>query len=111
MPDHKRFWGCLLALSVALLLTMFLSPAEAYVEAPYSLGRIIAESTGGPHQMKRTLGPVQLIALGIGAIIGSGLFSLTGVTAATVFAGSLLALNEFSGMSIVAWSRSILEGF
>jgi basic amino acid/polyamine antiporter, APA family len=47
-----------------------------------SVSRIIAESTGGPHQMRRTLGPVQLIALGIGAIIGSGLFSLTGVTAA-----------------------------
>ncbi len=35
------------------------------------------ESEAGEHQLKRTLGPVQLIALGIGAIIGAGLFALT----------------------------------
>ncbi len=32
--------------------------------------------------LRRTLGPVQLVALGIGAIIGAGLFSLTGIAAA-----------------------------
>jgi APA family basic amino acid/polyamine antiporter len=32
--------------------------------------------------LKRTLGPAQLVALGIGAIIGAGLFSLTGIAAA-----------------------------
>jgi APA family basic amino acid/polyamine antiporter len=32
--------------------------------------------------LKRALGPVQLVALGIGAIIGAGLFSLTGIAAA-----------------------------
>src|SRR2546423_15121632 len=31
--------------------------------------------------LKRTLGPVQLVALGIGAVIGAGLFSLTGIAA------------------------------
>ena len=35
------------------------------------------ESEGGAHQLKRTLGPVNLVALGIGAIIGAGLFALT----------------------------------
>src|SRR5208282_2208444 len=37
-----------------------------------------------PHgvQLHRTLGPLNLIALGIGAIIGAGLFSLTGLAAA-----------------------------
>ncbi|MGA2774325.1 MAG: amino acid permease [Bryobacteraceae bacterium] len=43
---------------------------------------IISESEGGKHHLKRTLGPGNLIALGIGAIIGAGLFSLTGVAAA-----------------------------
>jgi APA family basic amino acid/polyamine antiporter len=33
-------------------------------------------------QLHRTLGPGQLVALGIGAIIGAGLFSLTGIVAA-----------------------------
>jgi APA family basic amino acid/polyamine antiporter len=41
------------------------------------IARIMRESEAGEHQLKRTLGPVQLIALGIGAIIGAGLFALT----------------------------------
>ncbi|MBI1896718.1 MAG: amino acid permease [Acidobacteria bacterium] len=45
------------------------------------LSRIIRESEG-EHSLKRTLGPVQLVSLGIGAIIGAGLFSLTGIAAA-----------------------------
>lgn len=40
-----------------------------------------AEETGS-HTLKRTLGPGGLIALGIGAIIGAGLFSITGMAAA-----------------------------
>jgi APA family basic amino acid/polyamine antiporter len=50
--------------------------------ATKSLARIKSESEGGEHTLKRTLGPVNLIALGIGAIIGAGLFSLTGIAAA-----------------------------
>jgi APA family basic amino acid/polyamine antiporter len=44
----------------------------------------IAELQEDPHgvQLHRTLGPFNLIALGIGAIIGAGLFSLTGLAAA-----------------------------
>ena len=45
------------------------------------LNRIMRESEDGEHQLKRTLGPVNLIALGIGAIIGAGLFALTPQTA------------------------------
>ena len=47
-----------------------------------SVKRILSESESGAHQLKKTLGPAQLIALGIGAIIGAGLFSLTGLAAA-----------------------------
>lgn len=36
----------------------------------------------GSHTLKRTLGPRSLVALGIGAIIGAGLFSITGLAAA-----------------------------
>src|SRR5262245_38714550 len=46
------------------------------------LSRIMQESESGSHTLKRTLGSFQLVALGIGAIIGAGLFSLTGVAAA-----------------------------
>jgi basic amino acid/polyamine antiporter, APA family len=36
----------------------------------------------GSHTLKRTLGAAGLVALGIGAIIGAGLFSITGMAAA-----------------------------
>jgi basic amino acid/polyamine antiporter, APA family len=45
-----------------------------------SIEKIIKEA--GEHKLKRSLGPVALIMLGIGAIIGAGLFSLTGIAAA-----------------------------
>jgi APA family basic amino acid/polyamine antiporter len=50
--------------------------------ATKSLERIVEESESGDHHLKKTLGPVNLVALGIGAIIGAGLFSLTGIAAA-----------------------------
>ena len=82
------------------------------------LSRILAESEG-ENALKRTLGPVQLVALGIGAIIGAGLFSLTGIAAANhagpavvlsfilaafgcAFAG--LCYSEFSTMIPIAGS-------
>ena len=46
------------------------------------LGRLIADSERSGPQLKRTLGPVQLTSLGVGAIIGAGLFSTVGTAAA-----------------------------
>ncbi len=46
----------------------------------------------GTDSLKRTLGPSQLVALGIGAIIGAGLFSLTGI-AASQNAGPAVVLS------------------
>src|SRR5277367_2212339 len=83
------------------------------------LDRIVSEAASGEHHLKRTLGPVQLVALGIGAIIGAGLFSLTGIAAANnagpavvvsfiaaaigcAFAG--LCYSEFSTMIPIAGS-------
>src|SRR5262245_25400503 len=82
------------------------------------LSRIVAESEG-ELALKRTLGPIQLIMLGIGAVIGAGLFSLTGIAAANhagpavvlsfvlaavgcAFAG--LCYSEFSTMIPIAGS-------
>src|SRR5574342_363150 len=39
-------------------------------------------SETGEHSLKRALGPLNLITLGIGAIIGAGIFVLTGQAAA-----------------------------
>jgi APA family basic amino acid/polyamine antiporter len=47
-----------------------------------SCEEVIAGGEAGEHKLKRVLGSWNLIALGIGAIIGAGLFSLTGVAAA-----------------------------
>lgn len=46
----------------------------------------------GEHTLKRSLGPVNLITLGIGAIIGTGIFVLTG-QAAALNAGPAVALS------------------
>lgn len=46
----------------------------------------------GEHTLRRTLGPVSLVALGIGAIIGAGIFVLTGAAAAQ-YAGPAIVLS------------------
>ena len=46
----------------------------------------------GEHSLKRVLGPVNLVTLGIGAIIGTGIFVLTG-QAAAAYAGPAIVLS------------------
>jgi basic amino acid/polyamine antiporter, APA family len=46
----------------------------------------------GDHVLKRALGPVNLMTLGIGAIIGAGIFVLTG-SAASLYAGPAIMLS------------------
>jgi len=47
-----------------------------------SIDKLIAQADEPGHRLKKTLGPWSLTALGIGAIIGSGIFVLTGTAAA-----------------------------
>jgi len=57
------------------------------------LNLLMAEATEtGEHSLKRALGPVNLISLGIGAIIGAGIFVLTGQAAAQ-HAGPAIVLS------------------
>jgi len=57
------------------------------------LDMLMAEaSETGEHSLKRALGPVNLITLGIGAIIGAGIFVLTG-SAAAQYAGPAIVLS------------------
>lgn len=46
----------------------------------------------GSKSLKRVLGPVSLVALGVGVIIGAGLFSITG-TVASEFTGPSISLS------------------
>ncbi|MDP9017917.1 MAG: amino acid permease, partial [Candidatus Eremiobacteraeota bacterium] len=57
------------------------------------LERILAESGDDkPNSLKKTLGAGSLMAMGIGAIIGTGIFVLTGVAAAK-YAGPSLTVS------------------
>jgi APA family basic amino acid/polyamine antiporter len=57
------------------------------------LSALLEEAHGeGEQTLKRSLGPVNLITLGIGAIIGAGIFVLTGQAAAK-YAGPAIALS------------------
>src|SRR5262245_5620073 len=47
-----------------------------------SLNQILRDSQAPGQSLKRTLGPVQLTALGIGAVIGAGIFATVGTAAA-----------------------------
>ncbi|MGO8789894.1 MAG: amino acid permease [Terriglobia bacterium] len=46
-----------------------------------SLDLLRAEATESEHGLRRTLGPLALMSLGIGAIVGAGIFVLSGVAA------------------------------
>ncbi|PWT85701.1 MAG: amino acid permease [Proteobacteria bacterium] len=46
---------------------------------------------GGEHSLKRTLGPFQLTALGVGAVIGAGIFVLSGLGAHYAGPGLMLS--------------------
>src|SRR5579863_9568931 len=57
------------------------------------ISTIMAEAADtSEHSLKRSLGPINLVTLGIGAIIGTGIFTLTGVAAAQ-YAGPAIVLS------------------
>jgi basic amino acid/polyamine antiporter, APA family len=66
-------------------------PGKLFATKP--IKTILAEANeAGEHTLKRALGPINLIAIGIGGIIGAGIFVLTG-TAAAQFAGPAIVLS------------------
>src|SRR3954465_11662878 len=57
------------------------------------VAQLIAESEStGEHRMKRELGPLNLISLGIGSVVGAGIFVLAGTSAAN-YAGPAIVLS------------------
>ena len=54
------------------------------------MSKLQAEAEAGT--LRRALGPINLVTLGIGAIIGTGIFTLTGAAAA-MFAGPAVVLS------------------
>src|SRR5215207_5218270 len=63
--------------------------SQLFARKPLS---VLLEEMAGEHRLRRVLGPVQLSALGIGAIIGAGIFVTTGAIARQT-AGPALMLS------------------
>ncbi len=53
----------------------------------------VESSEHGENTLRRVLGPINLMTLGIGAIIGAGIFVLTGAVAAARYAGPAIVLS------------------
>src|SRR6185436_14061688 len=64
------------------------------------LSMLLAEEAG-THRLRRILGPVQLTALGVGAIIGTGIFILTGVAAQSRTGPALMLSFVVAGLACV----------
>ena len=61
-----------------------------------SIDKLISESERPEHALKKTLGPVSLTALGVGAVIGSGIFTVIG----TAIGGSPAKQTDWTGSPI-----------
>ena len=73
-----------------------------FARKPMSMLLAEAQEVGG-HSLKRTLGPFQLTALGVGAIIGAGIFVLSGLGAHYAGPGLMLSF-VLSGLGCAfAW--------
>src|SRR5512137_1224843 len=63
--------------------------------------KVLYEEMAGENRLRRILGPVQLTSLGVGCIIGTGIFVLTGI-AAHDKAGPALTLSfAVSGLACI----------
>src|SRR5215469_12228638 len=64
-----------------------------------SIDKLIRESEEPEHALKKSLGPWSLTALGIGAVIGSGIFTVIG----TAMAGQKFDTPEISSTPLIHW--------
>src|ERR1700756_2282367 len=60
---------------------------------------VLLEELRGEQRLRRVLGPVQLSSLGVGAIIGTGIFVLTGVAAHNRTGPALMLSFVVSGLT------------
>src|SRR6058998_68102 len=62
---------------------------------------LLLEEMKGEHRLRRVLGPVQLTSLGVGAIIGAGIFVATGAAARNVAGPALMLSFVVSGIACI----------
>ena len=65
------------------------------------LDALLEETKEKGHRLRKTLGALDLTALGVGAIIGTGLFVLTGVAAARYAGPAVIVSFTVSGLAAV----------
>jgi APA family basic amino acid/polyamine antiporter len=63
--------------------------------------KLLLEEAKGENRLRRVLGPVQLSALGVGAIIGAGIFVATGAAAHNVAGPSLMVSYAVAGLTCI----------
>jgi basic amino acid/polyamine antiporter, APA family len=73
-------------------------PSNLFATKPLSL---LLEEMKGENRLRRILGPAQLTALGVGAIIGTGIFILTGVAAHDRTGPALMLSFVLAGLACV----------
>ncbi|HEY8154320.1 MAG TPA: amino acid permease [Myxococcota bacterium] len=74
-------------------------PSRLLQRKPLDVFYAEAEGRAGPHALKRALGPVDLVMLGIGGIIGTGIFVLTGVAAVDHAGPGVVASFAVAGLA------------
>src|SRR2546427_5330532 len=68
--------------------------------ATKSLNQLL-EEMAGENRLRRVLGPVQLTSLGVGAIIGAGIFVATGAAAHDVAGPALMLSYTAAGITCI----------
>src|SRR5881397_799361 len=63
--------------------------------------KLLLDEMEGEHRLRRVLGPVALTSLGVGAIIGTGIFVLTGVAAHDKTGPALMLSFIMSGVACI----------
>jgi APA family basic amino acid/polyamine antiporter len=63
--------------------------------------KVLLDEMAGEHRLKRVLGPVTLTALGIGAVIGAGIFVATGAAAKDVAGPALMVSYLVAGVTCI----------
>src|SRR6188474_1270526 len=72
--------------------------SKLFATKPLSM---LLDEMHGENRLRRILGPVQLTALGVGAIIGTGIFILTGVAAQSRTGPALMLSFVVAGLACV----------
>jgi len=73
-------------------------PKKLFIKKPLS---VLLDEVHGENRLRRALGPVALTSLGIGCIIGTGIFVLTGVAAHDKAGPSLMLSFVVAGLACI----------